>query len=217
MQLILRQLGDMLVAALPTAIVVFLFYLVLRWSFFAPITRVMKERTSRIAGAKREAESLHAEAEEKRRAHQEGLRKARAQIFAEQEAARRSALDERAATIQEARSRANEEVHAGRARVGAELEAARGELDGAGQQLAEEIVRSILQKPQPAICMRPPIQRRVLAGEVRNEDSSLAHDMLWLLVSPRRWQLFLPECEHAGRRTAPPTRRTRPWGCFFGG
>src|ERR1700692_1762444 len=113
MQLILRQLGDMLVAAVPTAIVVFLFYLVLRWSFFAPITRVMKERASRITGAKREAESLQAEAEEKRRAHQEGLRKARAQIFAEQEAARRVVLDERAAAIQQARSRGNEELQTG--------------------------------------------------------------------------------------------------------
>jgi F0F1-type ATP synthase membrane subunit b/b' len=149
MQLLLRQLGDMLASAVPTAIVVFLFYLVLRWSFFTPIARVMKERASRIEGAKREAVSLQAEAEGKRRAHQEGLRKARTQIFAEQEVARRGALDERAAAIQQARSRANEEVHAGRTRIGAELEAARGELDGAGKQLAEEIVRSILHRPQP--------------------------------------------------------------------
>ena len=144
---IFQQLGDLFLSAIPTVIIVFLFYFFLRWSFFKPIERVMKERAARIEGARRDADSLQAEAEEKRRAHLEGLRKARAQIFAEQETVRRGALDERAATIQQARSRASEEVQAGRNRIGAELEGARGELEAAGKQLAEEIVRSILQKP----------------------------------------------------------------------
>src|ERR1700682_6486679 len=100
---ILQQLGQLFLAAVPSAIMVFLFYLFLRWSFFTPLEKVLAERKARIEGARHDAELLRAAAEGKRRAHQEGLRKARAQIFAEQEAARRIALDARAIAIQQAR------------------------------------------------------------------------------------------------------------------
>jgi len=141
---ILQQLGQLFLAAAPSAIIVFLFYLFLRWSFFKPLEKVLAERKARIEGARHDAESLRAAAEEKRRAHQEGLRKARAQIFAEQETARRTALDARAAAIQQARSRANDELQAARNRIAGELEGARGELEASGKLLAEQIVRAIL-------------------------------------------------------------------------
>ena len=146
---ILQQLGELFLAALPTAIIVLVFYFFLRWSFFKPIAKVLAERSARVEGARREAGSLRAAAEEKRRAHQEGLRKARAQIFTEQEAARRTALDARGGAIQQARTRANEEIQAARNRIATELQAARGELEVSGNLLAEEIARAILEKPQP--------------------------------------------------------------------
>ena len=145
---ILQQLGQLFLAAVPSAIMVFLFYLFLRWSFFKPMEKVLAERKARIEGARRDAESLRASAEEKRRAHQEALRKARAQIFTEQEAARRTALDARGAAVQQARSRANDELQAARNRIAAELEGARGELEASGKLLAEEIVRAILNPSQ---------------------------------------------------------------------
>lgn len=151
---ILQQLGQLFLAAVPSAVIVVLFYFFLRWSFFTPIAKVMTERKARMAGALHDAESLRAAAEEKRRARQESLRKARAQIFAEQEAARRVALDARGAAIQQARGRANEQIQAARDRIAAELEAARGDVAAAANQLAEEIVRAILDKsrlsPGPA-------------------------------------------------------------------
>ena len=54
---VLRQLGDLFVQAIPTAIIVFLFYLFLRWAFFTPIERVMAEREARTEGARAEAEA----------------------------------------------------------------------------------------------------------------------------------------------------------------
>lgn len=151
---IVHQLGELFLAAVPTVIFVFLFYIFLRWSFFGPITRVMAERHARIEGARRYAESVHATAQEKARAYQETLRKTRAEIFGEQEAARRAALEERSAAIQKARSHANDEIQMAKKRIAAEIEAARGELAASGQQLAEQIVRSILEQqplnPRPA-------------------------------------------------------------------
>src|SRR6185437_187588 len=107
---IFNQLGGLFLAAVPTVIVVFFFYLFLRWSFFRPIERVLAERKARIEGARRDAEALRSQAEEKDRAYRERLRKARAEAFSEQEAARRIVLDERNAAIQQARSQANEQV-----------------------------------------------------------------------------------------------------------
>ena len=73
------------------------------------------------------------------------MRKARAEIFAEQEAARRVVLDERAKVIRDARSRADEEVQAAKARLADEIEAARQSLDASGQELAEEVARAVLE------------------------------------------------------------------------
>jgi F0F1-type ATP synthase membrane subunit b/b' len=154
---ILNQLGDLFLAAVPTTIIVFLFYLFLRWSFFAPIQRLLAERTARIEGARKNAEALHAQVQEKNRAYQDALRKARAEIFSEQEATRRAVLDERNAAVQQARSRANDEIHAARKRVAAEIEAARGEMESSGQELAQEIVNAILER---GVAIRP-------AGEAR--------------------------------------------------
>lgn len=155
---IFNQLGELFVAAAPTVVLVFLFYLFLRWSFFRPILRVMAERKSRIEGARHDAESLRASALEKTRTYQETLRKTRGEIFGEQEAARRVVLEERSATVQQARNRANEEIHAAKKRIAAEIEAARQELENSGNELAQQITRSFFE--------RAPVERRPV-GEVR--------------------------------------------------
>jgi F-type H+-transporting ATPase subunit b len=143
---LVHQLSELFLAALPTVILVFLFYFFLRWSFFGPIERVLRERALRTEGARREAEGLHAAAVEKQRAYREALRKVRAEIFAEQEAARRIALDERSAAIQQARARATEEIHAAKKSLAAELAAARADLENSSQQLAQEVARAILER-----------------------------------------------------------------------
>jgi F0F1-type ATP synthase membrane subunit b/b' len=156
---ILRQLGDLFLAAIPTAVIVFLFYLFLRWSFFGPIERVVLERGKRIEGAWHEAEELRRNAKEKTRAYQEALRKARGELFREQEGLRRTALDERGVALQQARQNASEEMLHAKRRIQAEIEAARAELETSSTQLAEEIARAILE-PQRQVRPRP-------AGEVR--------------------------------------------------
>ena len=147
---ILKQLADLFLAAIPTVIIVFLFYLFLRWAFFGPIERVVRDRGKRIEGARQEADELRRKAQEKGRLYQEALRKARADLFRVQEAARRVALEERAAAIQQARQRANEEIQEAKRNIRAEIDAARTELETSSGQLAAEIVRAILEPPRPA-------------------------------------------------------------------
>ena len=103
---IVNQLGELFLAAVPTVIIVFLFYLFMRWSFFKPMERVLSERHKRAEGARVEAEASRVAAHEKQRIYNETVKKARAEIFAEQESQRRRTLDERQATINAARATA---------------------------------------------------------------------------------------------------------------
>jgi F-type H+-transporting ATPase subunit b len=99
MQEIVHQLGELFLQAVPTVLIVLVFYLILRVLFFQPLLRVMKEREARTAGAQKVAAAAEAAAAEKIKQYQEALRKARAQVYAEQEAARKKLLEERAAIL----------------------------------------------------------------------------------------------------------------------
>ena len=147
---ILQQLGELFRQAAPTVLILFLFYLFLRASFFGPLERVLAERRARTEGARRAAESSRAAAQEKTRAYQEALKKARAEIYAEQETARRAILEERMALLRAARSRATDEVRAAKEKIFADLAKARAELETLGPALAREIARAILERRPPA-------------------------------------------------------------------
>src|SRR6266481_3755366 len=147
MQEIVLQLGELFLQAVPTVLIVLAFYLIMRELFFKPLLAVMAEREARTAGARKAAAAAEAAAAEKVKQYQEALKKARAQVYLEQEAARKKLLDERAALLKEARNRAAAEVAAGKERVGKELAAARRDIEASVGQLAAEIVRRVLQVP----------------------------------------------------------------------
>ena len=141
---IVNQLGDLFLAAVPTVIIVFLFYLFLRWSFFTPMERVLSERHKRAEGARVEAEASRVATHEKQRFYNESVKKARAEIFAEQESQRRRTLDERQTTINAARTTAQSALQEAKKGIAADVKAAREELDRSGGGLANEIAEAIL-------------------------------------------------------------------------
>ena len=147
MQEIVHQLGELFLQAVPTVLIVLAFYLVLRSLFFKPLLRVMAERDERTVGARKAAEAAQAAAAEKMKQYQEALRHARAEVYAEQEASRKKVLDERAALLKDARVKAANRVAEAKARIAEELLAATREIEATALQLAEEIVRRILQTP----------------------------------------------------------------------
>ena len=147
MQDIGHQLGELFLQAVPTVLIILLFYFILRAIFFKPLLAVMAERDSRTIGAQKAAETAQAAAAEKVKQYQEALRQARAQVYAEQDAARKKLLDERAAQLKEARTKASGEVNAGKERVAGELAAARREIEATVAQLSAEIARRVLQAP----------------------------------------------------------------------
>jgi F-type H+-transporting ATPase subunit b len=147
MQEIVHQLGELFLQAVPTAVIILLFYFVLRGLFFQPLLKVMAEREARTSGAQRDAEAAQTAAAEKIKQYHEALRAARAQVYSEQEAARKKLLDARAAQLKEAHTQAAAEVNAAKERISAEVSTARKDLEATIGQLSAEIARRILQAP----------------------------------------------------------------------
>jgi F-type H+-transporting ATPase subunit b len=142
---IVRQLGELFLQAVPTVLIILLFYFILRAIFFKPLLAVMAERDARTVGAQKAAELAQAAAVEKIKQYQDALKQARTQVYAEQEAARKKVLDERTAVIKEARTAAAAQVAAAKERVAREVAAARREIEATVAQLSAEIARRILQ------------------------------------------------------------------------
>lgn len=144
---ILHQLGTLFLDAVPTIIVVLLFYWFLRWAFFQPIQKVMAERTARMEGARSEAAAVESAAKQELDSYHEALRRARAEIYGQQEAARQEALEGRAKLLKAMNARAQEEVKAAKGRIAADLAAARTQVERETPALAAEIARAIVERP----------------------------------------------------------------------
>jgi F-type H+-transporting ATPase subunit b len=141
---IINQLGELFLAAVPTVITVFLFYLFMRWSFFLPIQRVLAERHKRAEGARAEAEASRVVAQEKQRQYGDTLKKARSEVFADQEVQRRRTLEDRQATINAARATAQAALQQAKQEIAADVKTAKAELEHSKDNLANDIADAIL-------------------------------------------------------------------------
>jgi F-type H+-transporting ATPase subunit b len=146
---ILHQIGQLFLQAVPTIVIVLLFYFFLRWAFFNPIQKAMAERTARIEGARAEAAAMEAEAKQELDTYHSAIRKARGQIYAEQEAARQAVLDERTRLLTAMRHRVQEDVNAAKKRIAIEAAAARADIERDSPALAAQIAQTILKRPAP--------------------------------------------------------------------
>ncbi len=150
MQEIVHQLGELFLQAVPTVLIVFLFYFILRSLFFGPLLKVMNERDARTTGAQKAAEAAQEAVRNKTQQFQDALKKARNEVYAAQEGVRKKLLEARNAQIKVARASAAEEVRVARERIAGEVAAARREVESSASQLAAEIAGKILEvRPFP--------------------------------------------------------------------
>jgi F-type H+-transporting ATPase subunit b len=131
----------------PTALLILIFYFLMKSLFFKPLLAVMVERDARSVGAQKAAEAAQAAAAEKLKQYQDALKQERLKLYAEQEAARKKLLDERATMLKDVRAKSAAEVAIAKQRVAGELQAARRDLETSIPQLASEIASRILQSP----------------------------------------------------------------------
>jgi F-type H+-transporting ATPase subunit b len=146
MESTLRALGQILVQALPTFILVLLLHAYLRAVFFKPLARILMERDEATEGARRKAREALERAEAKAAAYEESLRSARNDIYREQEETRRKWRDDQTAQVAAARASAEVAIKEARARIAAEADTARTSLEANSRILADEITRTVLQR-----------------------------------------------------------------------
>lgn len=144
MQALLQQLGDLLLASLPT---LFLFiFLVLAYQFLiqGPLSRTLRERRARTAGAVEDANKAIAAAEAKTADYANRLRQARADIFRVREQRLQQWAHERESVLEAGRKAAVQKVLEARLGIEADATAARTTVMAGADQLAEQVVRAVM-------------------------------------------------------------------------
>jgi F-type H+-transporting ATPase subunit b len=147
MQEIVHQLGELFLQAVPTVLIVLIFYGIMRTLFFLPLMKVMDEREARTIGARKAAESAQTAAASKVKQYQDALKQARGKVYAEQEDARKKLLNDRAEALKVARGKAAGHVASAKERVAHEFETAKQDIESSVAQLAAEIAQRVIQNP----------------------------------------------------------------------
>ena len=141
----LRQLGGLLLGAVPTAILLGTLYVLYTVLVHKPLTAVLAERRNRTEGAKEKARADLASAEARAADYEQRLREARGKIFKSQEARRQQAMQARAEALAKARAKGQEQVKQARAAIEEDKQQAMASLQAEAGQLASAIVRTVLQ------------------------------------------------------------------------
>ena len=144
MDQILKQLGELLLGAIPTIVLLLLLYAIYHLVVHRPLQRVLSERHARTEGAVQKARADIAAAESKTAEYEQKLREARAVIYKTQEERRKSADRARAEAVAAARTRAEAKVAEARQGIQDESDAAQVGLRAEAERLANEIVNALL-------------------------------------------------------------------------
>ena len=154
MDLILKQLGELLLTAVPTTILFIILLGAYRLLVHDPLAKTLAERHQKTAGAAAKAQADIAAAEKKTAEYEQRLRDARLAVFKAQEQRRQKVLDARGLALEEARKQAQAKVAAARKSIEAEAATAKAGLQQQSESLAADVIRMVLKgagsQPRPA-------------------------------------------------------------------
>ncbi len=140
----LQQLGELLLGAVPTVLLLALLYALYTAIVHKPLQRVLEERRSKTEGAVEKSRADIAAAEARTAEYEQKLREARAAVFRAQEARRQVVLQARTSALNEARNRAQAQVQSAKRDIENDRAAAEKSLPSDAALLAQEIVRRVL-------------------------------------------------------------------------
>jgi F-type H+-transporting ATPase subunit b len=140
----LHQLGELLLGAVPTIILLGILFVLYTLLVHRPLTAVLAERRSRTQGAMERARADIAAAEARTSDYEQRLREARLKVFKNQEARRQQATQSRAEAVNQARTRAQGQVKVARSDIEQAKQQALTNLQAETGRLAREIVRTVL-------------------------------------------------------------------------
>src|SRR5579871_62917 len=141
----LHALGGILLRAIPTVILLIIVNLYLKRMFFDPMREVLAKRRAATEGARKSAEALLAQASAKAGEIEAALRKARDEIYQEQEEARHRWIGEQNASLEEARRASRDLTHQAKQQLDTEAAAAKRDLTATTAALADQIAQTLLE------------------------------------------------------------------------
>lgn len=144
MQDIFKQLGELFVGAIPTALLFIVLVISYQFLIQGPLTAVLAKRRALTEGAIEDARKAVAVAEAKAQEYAERLRQARAGAFKLREQRVKQWTVERDAALDAARQAAGQKVREAQAELEAEARAAKATLQASAADLAGRAVRAVL-------------------------------------------------------------------------
>jgi len=145
MEQTLRQVGELLLGAVPTILLLLMLYGFYTALIYRPLKKILAERRSRTEGAIEKARADISAAESKTFEYEGKLREAKLAVFRGQEARRQQAQQARAEAVAEARKRADVLIQEAKKQVQEEVAGAKQGLQTEVERLASEIIRAVLQ------------------------------------------------------------------------
>src|SRR5947209_5087319 len=154
MEQTLRQLGELLLGAVPTIVLFLILLGSYRLILHNSLENTLTLRRERTEGAMAKARADISAAEAKTTEYENALRDARLSIFKVLEQRRAKALEVRQHQVAEARAAAEARVRETRAALEADLVLAKSNLQAEVERLATEVIHAILKQvgatPSPA-------------------------------------------------------------------
>ncbi len=144
MELLLKQLGGLVLGSVPTMILFLITLAAYRLLVHTPLTKVLRERYARTQGAIEKAAAAVSAAEAKTSEYEHRLRDARAGIFRERHERLHAVHVESALALAEARAAAQERVATAVIAIEESATAARLQLDGMIAALTADVLRVVL-------------------------------------------------------------------------
>jgi F-type H+-transporting ATPase subunit b len=146
MDAILRQLGQLLLQAVPTFLLVVFLHFYLKWIFFKPLEKVLRSRYEATEGARKLAEQSLERAAAKTAEYEAALRAARAEVYQAQERMHKQLQETEAAQLTDTRRRTEALVEEARQQIARDAEAAKASLAAQSDALADQIADAILRR-----------------------------------------------------------------------
>jgi len=145
MEQTLKQLGELLLGAIPTVVLLLALYGLYHVLVHKPLEAVLAERRKRTQGAVEKARADIGVAATRAAEYESRLREARLAVFKALDNRRKQALNARAAAVAQARERALQQIAEAKAQMEQETAAARATLPVESDRLAGQIIQTILQ------------------------------------------------------------------------
>jgi F-type H+-transporting ATPase subunit b len=143
MDVILKQLSDLVLGSVPTMILFILLVAAYGLLVRRPLDRVLAERRARTSGAVEQARGAISAAEAETAVYEDKLRAAKAGVYQAREAKLKQLAADREAALAAARSATQERVREAQLEIERSAAVARQQIEAASDSLSVQILRSL--------------------------------------------------------------------------